>query len=459
MAELLSVGLDVGTTTTQLIVSRITAENRASGFCVPEMDITGREILYESKVHFTPLVGENLVDGGKIAAIVEEEYKKAAIKPEQVDTGAVIVTGETSRKENAAAVLEALSQLAGDFVVATAGPDLESVLAAKGAGAVDFSHRTGKNVLHMDIGGGTANLCYIRDGQVVATGCLNVGGRLVKVEKGKISYVSPVLSGLTDIRVGEIAEEGKLEALADVLVQALEMAAGLTDITPLWDALWTDECGQPLRQPAADTSPYTGEAWVVSFSGGVADCIEKDFNSFAFGDMGPILGRAIRRSRLCRGEYMLGKHTIRATVIGAGCHSAQLSGSTVFYRDVELPLKNLPVAVVSEQEQLDAEIIARRLAATDSIIAVLALPGYAGASYQQVEQLADAILEGFGDREILVCIEQDMAKALGQKIFLRSGRSCLCIDRVRLSTGSYLDVGQPVGPCFPVVVKTLIFNG
>ena len=451
MAEtLLSVGVDVGTTTTQLIVSRITVENRASGFCVPEMDIAGREILYESDVHFTPLVGENLVNGDKIASIVEEEYEKAKIKPEQVDTGAVIVTGETSRKENAAAVLQALSGLAGEFVVATAGPDLESVLAAKGAGAVDFSQRTGKPVLHIDIGGGTANLCYIQDGNVIATGCLNVGGRLVKVENGAISYVSPVLDGLTDVQVGEAADERKLETLAQVLTQALEMAAGLRERTALWDALWTKECGQVL--------PPQGDDWVISFSGGVADCIEKDFGSFDFGDMGPIFGRCIRKSRLCRGEYMLGEHTIRATVIGAGCHSAQLSGSTVFCRDVKLPLKNLPVAVVSQREQLDGKLMARRLAATDAQMAVLALPGYPGATYEQVETLADAILQGFGDREILVCLEQDMAKALGQRIFLRSAKPCLCIDRVRLTQGSFLDVGQPVGPCMPVVVKTLILN-
>lgn len=451
MAEtLLSVGVDVGTTTTQLIVSKIMVENRASGFCVPEMDIAEREILYESQVHFTPLVGENLVNGEKIASIVEEEYQKAGIKPQQVDTGAVIVTGETSRKENAGAVLQALSGLAGDFVVATAGPDLESILAAKGAGAVEFSQRTGKPVLHMDIGGGTANLCYIQDGNIVATGCLNVGGRLVKVEDGKISYVSPVLEGVFDLRFGEAADEGKLEALAKILTQALEMAAGLREPTPVLDALWTRECAAVWVTPP--------EGCVISFSGGVADCIEKDMESFAFGDMGPILGKAIGRSRLCRGEFMLGEHTIRATVIGAGCHSAQLSGSTVFYRDVELPLKNLPVAVVSEQEQTDPKVIARRLAATDSPIAVLALPGCPGATYEQVEGLADAILQGFGDRQILVCLEQDLAKALGQRIFLRSAKPCLCIDRVRLSAGSYLDVGQPVGPCMPVVVKTLILN-
>ena len=142
MAELLSVGLDVGTTSTQMVVSRLTVENRAGAFAVPEMDIAGREIVYQSPVHFTPLLGVDRVDGAALRRIVEAEYVNAGICREDVDTGAIIITGETSRRENARAVVEALSDFAGDFVVATAGPDLESVLAAKGAGAVAFSEKT-----------------------------------------------------------------------------------------------------------------------------------------------------------------------------------------------------------------------------------------------------------------------------------------------------------------------------
>jgi len=128
--KLLSVGLDVGTTTTQLILSRLTVENRASSFAVPELDITNREILYRGAVHMTPLLDESHVDGTAVGRIVEEEYKQAGVCPADVDTGAVIITGESSRKENAAAVLEAISAYAGEFVVTTAGPDLESILAA-----------------------------------------------------------------------------------------------------------------------------------------------------------------------------------------------------------------------------------------------------------------------------------------------------------------------------------------
>ena len=180
MAKLCSIGLDVGTTTTQLVVSELTVENRGNAFSVPEMAIGARTLLYQSPVMFTPLLSGELVDGDAIARWVESQYVAAGIGKQDVDTGAVIITGETSRKENARQVLSSLSGFAGDFVVATAGPDLESVLAAKGAGATEYSAKTGKSVLHMDIGGGTSNLSYIENGEIVATGCLNVGGRLMK---------------------------------------------------------------------------------------------------------------------------------------------------------------------------------------------------------------------------------------------------------------------------------------
>ena len=186
--SLCSVGLDVGTTSTQLVVSRLRIENRAGSFSVPELEITRREILYKSPVHFTPLLNDSLVDAPALQRIVDAEYRAAGIRREDVDTGAIIITGETSRKENARTVLDALSDYAGDFVVATAGPDLESILAAKGAGAVELSRKHSRSVLHMDIGGGTSNLCLIRDGEILSTVCLNVGGRLLKIrENGVLS--------------------------------------------------------------------------------------------------------------------------------------------------------------------------------------------------------------------------------------------------------------------------------
>ena len=441
MAELLSVGLDVGTTSTQMVVSRLRVENRAGAFSVPEMDIADREILYQSPVHFTPLLGIDRVNGAALRRIVEAEYAHAGIRREDVDTGAIIITGETSRRENARAVVEALSDLAGDFVVATAGPDLESVLAAKGAGAVAFSEKTGKNVLHFDIGGGTSNLALVEDGVITATACLNVGGRLVKIEDGKISYVSTALDGFFTGKVGDPADEGGLTALAEELAQVLEMVAGLREADGRLEKLVTKEAG---RLPPA---MMRGGKRVISFSGGVADCIEGDRDWLAFGDIGVLLGRAIRRSRLCRGDYMLGEQTIRATVIGAGCHSAQLSGSTVFHQNIRFPLKNLPVVTRAEDlGRLDEP-------------GVLVIAGEA-LDFAGVRDLAKNLAAAVKP-PLYLAAAGDMAKALGVQLALAlgTGAEILCIDRVRLREGDYLDVGAPVGPALPVVVKTLVMGG
>ena len=450
MSEVLrSVGLDVGTTSTQMILSELTVENRASSFAVPELEIAQRRILYKSPVHFTPLLDESHVDGPGLRRLVEAEYRNGGITRADVDTGAVIITGETSRKENARTVLGSLADLAGDFVVATAGPDLESVLAAKGAGAVAFSQETGKPVLHMDIGGGTTNLALIRDGKILRTGCLNIGGRLLKLDpEGEITYVSPVLRKICGFAPGDRPGREAVERLARTLTEALEMAASLRESGPLLAALGTEESVDPWKPPE--------EPVICSFSGGVADCIGRQRPWLAFGDMGPELGCAIRNSALCRGEYRLGEEPIRATVIGAGCHSTQLSGSTVFFQNIRFPLKNVPVVTVSEPSR---QTIRQALAEGEGT-AVLALEGIRSPSYRQVAELAEEILAGIRGGPVFVCLEQDMAKALGQALAVRLEKQAqvLCIDRIRLSEGSFLDLGEPVGPALPVVVKTLVLS-
>ena len=429
---MLSVGLDVGTTSTQMVVSRLRVRNKASGFAVPDMEITDREILYQSPVHFTPLLDESHVDGKALETLILEEYRRAGITRDRVDTGAVIVTGETSRKENAQAVTETLSRLSGDFVVTTAGPDLESSLAARGSGAVSYSRETGKTLLHMDIGGGTANLALIRKGNIEATGCLNVGGRLVKfAPNGERIYVSPVLKGLW---------------------QGGSTAAGLGEDPWLKPLTTSGTARLPLNAP--------GERVIPSFSGGVADCIRADYPPRAFRDMGPELGRAIRESKLCRGEYYLGEHTIRATVIGAGCHSALLSGSTVFCQNGRLPKQNLTVIrLTEEQQERIGDCLPQRISAVEGPW-VLALPGYAAPDYQTVAALADRLFPFAKRGPMRICLEADMAKALGQALALRVGQHAeiVCIDRVKLSENQYLDIGLPQGPAFPVVVKTLVFG-
>ena len=53
-----------------------------------------------------------------------------------------------------------------------------------------------------------------------------------------------------------------------------------------------------------------------------------------------------------------------------------------------------------------------------------------------------------------------MAKALGQALAALLGKEAriLCIDRIKAAGESYLDIGTPVGPAMPVVVKTLVMG-
>ena len=192
MADILSVGIDIGTSTTQLVFSRITMEDQGSYFSVPRVSIVDKEIIYRSEVYLTPLLSPVLVDGAGVGRIAEEEYRRAGFTPADVDTGAVIITGESARKENAAAVLDQLSALAGEFVVSTAGPDLESVIAGKGSGAWAESLREHCVTANLDVGGGTTNIVIFSDGEVAAKGCLDIGGRLIRLDgDGTVRYISP----------------------------------------------------------------------------------------------------------------------------------------------------------------------------------------------------------------------------------------------------------------------------
>lgn len=457
MEHILSVGIDLGTTTMQMIVSYLNMENTAGPFAVPNLQISSREIVYRSKVRFTPLISADTIDAEAVKNFVRTEYQNAGILPEEVQTGAVIITGETARKENAREVLRALSDLAGDFVVATAGPALESVLAAKGAGADQYARAHGVPVLHFDIGGGTSNLAlYGPEGQLLDTGCLNVGGRLLKFdENGAVTYVSPVLDSLQPPKLGGHVTKEKLEPLVEALVQVLEEAAGLRPRSEQLDCFITDK-----------TVELPGTVPVLSFSGGVADLISgKEQDWRRFGDLGVLLGAAIGRSRLCRGAYILGRETIRATVVGAGSHSTELSGSTVAYDQAVFPLKNLPVIVLHKEEECSPnlqEVMYEKLRMYEQP-AALWLEGTQSPPYTEVQRLAESISSVMkeGTFPVVVVMHKDMAKALGQALFAKLGRerAIVCLDGLTIPEGSYLDVNAPVagGAAVPVVVKTLAF--
>lgn len=472
--ELLSVGIDLGTSTTQLIFSRLTVENMATSYTVPRMVITKKEIQYKSDIYFTPLLDQTRIDFGKVREIVEREYEKAGVRKEEIDTGAVIITGETARKENASEVIHALSGFAGDFVVATAGPDLESVISGKGAGTDLYSKEHHLTAVNIDIGGGTSNLAVFKRGDTVDTGCLDIGGRLVKIDKdtGRIIYIAPKIQKIIDaegweLRIGTIASENLLKPLLIQMTEILEQSVGLRRDNPYYEMMITNQ--------GIDLS---GETACISFSGGVADAVyhpEKFREPFMFGDIGVLLGRAIRESKLFQDLQVIeSTETIRATVVGAGSHTTDISGSTITYTKELFPVKNLPVLKLSEEESSPKAMgnaIRKKLEwfmVEGSIQqAAIAFTGENNPSFSRIQEYAKALLEGMepllhANLPLIVVVENDMAKVLGQTMYhlLEWKKEVICLDGIHLAEGEYIDIGRPIaeGSVLPVVVKTLVFH-
>lgn len=473
---LLSVGIDIGTSTTQIIFSNITIEDMSSGFSVPRIEIIDKEIVYRSEIYFTPLRSATEIDMPAVREIVEREYRRAGVKKEEIKTGAVVITGETARKRNANEVLLHLSEFAGDFVVATAGPDLESIIAGRGAGADCFSRQHHTTAANYDIGGGTSNFAMFRSGELVSTGCLDIGGRLVKVEPQtrRITYIAPKIEALlktmgTDLKVGDIADVKVLKELAAKMCQLLEMSLGVRVKSDFYARILTEE-GKDIQLPV----PLKH----LCFSGGVADYIYSEQmpeNLFLYGDIGILLGQAVRQSaNLSTYKRFQSNETIRATVVGAGSHITEISGSTIEYDPALLPLKNLPILKLLPEEESArtmGEAIRKkldwfRLDGELQPVAV-AFHGPVSPSFTQVGQMADALLAGMepllqqGMPLVTIC-QNDLAKVLGQTIRAKisGNKGFVCIDAIQVSQGDYIDIGAPAagGSVLPVVIKTLLFK-
>ena len=473
--DILSVGIDIGTSTTQVIFSRIVMENMAGFFAVPHISIIDKEVIYKSDIYMTPLVNSYLIDGDKVRDIVASEFQKAGFTPEDTQTGAVIITGESARKENSALVLSKLSDFAGDFVVSTAGPDLESVIAGKGSGAQSYSEENSCVAVNLDIGGGTTNIVVFDEGKVIAKGCADVGGRLLKLEQDyTVTYVSPTAQMISDrhglsLTVGKKTDEQSIKILCAEMVNLIEQMLGVYEKSDMLSSVITGgstELVIPKKIKA------------VCFSGGVADCIYKTgHDKLSFGDIGVYLGEAFRQSRLY-GDFTLinAKETIRATVVGAGTYTTSISGSTITYSEKILPLKNIPVLKLSlqEQERLfngDKAFLKDKIkwftSQSDSQRLILGLPGSRNPSYSQIGILADTIGSVLDEilpqgEPMLIVIECDIAKALGQalKKNYSSKRDIVSIDSISVDDGDFVDMGRPLmdGLVIPVVVKTLIFG-
>ena len=331
MSTIVSVGIDIGTSTTQVIFSRITLDNTAGYFSAPRISIVAKEVFYRSEVCFTPLRTPQLIDGDAVREIVAREYRLAGLSPQEVETGAVIITGESARKENAAEVLRKLSDFAGEFVVSTAGPDLESIIAGKGSGAWQYSIENDCSVANLDVGGGTTNIVVFRSGETAAKSCYDIGGRLIRLDRDKvIQYISPaaqkVAQGIgLSLRKGERADVDILRKITGRMASLLAEAVGLKPETPLLSA---------VRTPGSSLPERTERISRLCFSGGVADCMENSragtADEFRFGDIGMLLGRSIREdAALSAVRRVPANETIRATVVGAGTYTTTLSGSTI----------------------------------------------------------------------------------------------------------------------------------
>ena len=178
-----SVGIDIGSSGTQVIFSRIHMRRLAEDL-TSRYYVVSRDTLFLSPVSLTPYASETRIDDVALGAIVDQAYADAGLAPGDIDAGAVILTGEALRRENAQAISTMLSQAGGDFVCATAGHHMESMLAAYGSGAAAASLEAEARVLNIDIGGGTTKLGLCDRGQCVATAAVHVGGRLMVVDEG-----------------------------------------------------------------------------------------------------------------------------------------------------------------------------------------------------------------------------------------------------------------------------------
>ena len=474
---ILSVGIDVGTSTTQVVFSKLQMDNAGGYFSVPRVAIVDKEVVYKSEVYMTPLKTDVLIDTDALRDIVAAEFRKAGYRPEDTDSGAVIITGESARKENSDAVLKSLSDFAGDFVVSAAGPDMESLIAGKGSGAWQYSMDHHCRVANLDIGGGTTNVVLFEDGETLARGCLDIGGRLICMNpQGIITKVSPAAAVMAQaagvsVSVGDRCDELKLTAVTRQMAAALNayLGVGTKDI---------DAILRQIKTPGSSDFPVPEKVQAVFFSGGVADLIyHESADTWAYGDIGVLLGRAIRESRLFTDfQKMEPGETIRATVVGAGTYTTTISGSTITYSDDIFPLKNIPVIKLDEELQEacfvgETEPVIRRiqwvLGQNDEKHFILAMPGKRNPGYMEMKRAAASIRQ-IMDRvqppgePILLVIESDIAKAMGQMIRQQPDlkRQVVAIDSIHVEDGEYVDMGKPMmnGMVIPVVVKTLIFG-
>lgn len=470
--ELLSVGIDVGSATSHLVFSNLVLVKDEMSPTL-RFNIEERKVIYEGEIIQTPLLEDKTIDVDALTAFFKREYEKAGIDPADIQTGAVIITGESAKKHNARQIAQALSKDAGKLVAATAGPNFESLLAAMGSGATARSRDQGKTILSCDIGGGTSNLAVSRKGEVLSTSCIAVGGRLLAMDSEiRIrQFADPAMKVMRDIglnyQLGDrILKEdiGKIASrMAEVLIEVLT---------------------GPAKSSLAKQLMVTGDLDFsipideYLFSGGVAEIIYG--RKGRYNDIGSILAKKINSLiPALKSPVVEPVHKIRATVIGAGAYSLSVSGSSGFMDDqlTALPIRNIPVLRVDvEQTKLSLEHVVSRVNMAfqrhDMLegqeIVALYFRDPVRVNYPELELFAKAMETALPNSiakglPIVLIFEKDIARSVGKVIRRETGlkTNLLSLDELSLNDGDWIDISDPlVGrQVFPVTVKSLVFPG
>jgi ethanolamine utilization protein EutA len=468
--EILSVGVDVGSATSHLAFSNILLKrdelSESRRFLIQE-----RNVIYEGKIIPTPLLDNDRIDIHTLTDFLKTEYKRAGIDPADIQTGAVVVTGETAKKENARQIAEALSKDAGKFVAATAGPNFESVIAARGSGATDRSQDYNKTILSCDIGGGSSNIAISKNGEIISTSCISVGAILLGVNsEGKIWRIDEPARKVMDhiglkYGIGDQIPKEDIEKIATKFAEVLiEVIIGPARSSLAKQLMVTNDLDFPDK-----IDEYT-------FSGGVAELIYGRNGNY--NDIGQILADKIK-SLTCKlaSPVIEPLNKIRATVIGAGAYSLSISGSSGFMDDkLTFPIKNVPVIRVDvDRSKLSVEHVVSQINVSfqrfdlnegEETVA-LYFKDPVRASYPKLELFAKSIEAALpisieNNIPIILIFEQDIACSVGNVIRRETGlkTNLLSLDELILEEGDWIDIGEPLvsGQVFPVTVKSLVFN-
>lgn len=466
--RLVSVGVDIGSSTSHLVFSRLVLERLDNRYVVSE-----REVVHESQVLLTPYAQDQTIDADALRLFIDRQYALAKVTPEQVDSGALILTGVAVRRSNARAIAELFAAQAGKFVAVSAGDALETTLAAFGSGAAARSIRENARVMNIDIGGGTAKIAVCEGGSVVELSAIDIGARIVAMgADGRVQRIEEAGARLAaevglSLVIGEIPDAAGLQALVEHMAEHLFEALQGPAVSAATAALLRLDPLASTRRPD-----------VVCFSGGVAEYIyQREVQ--AYGDLGPALAQAIFQRVSAWGPRIEAPDQgIRATVVGASQYTIQVSGSTIFVEpQTTLPLRSVPVitpALPLEHESLDIEAIAagvrsalRRmdLHAGEQPVA-LCYRWQGSATYARLDAFCRGIAAGLSkivDRNLPVVLvgDGDIGGLVGIHLHseLHMENPIVSIDGIVLQEFDFIDIGAllDTSGAVPVVIKSLVF--